>query len=129
MKFLGVDPGSQHTGYGVIEKEGNRLRLLCQGRLTCKRGEALADRLVFLSHGLSELLDRWEPDAIALEGLFHGVNTRSLIVLAQTRGALLARLAERKLEIHEFAPAEVKSAVTGNGRAWCVFFSDSATSD
>ena len=117
MRILGLDPGSQHTGYGVIEKNGSRLEAIAQGRFTCKRGMPLAERLVFLSRSLDQGLNLWRPDAVALEGLFHGVNSRSLIVLAQARGALLVRLAERELEIHELAPAQVKNAVTGNGRA------------
>jgi crossover junction endodeoxyribonuclease RuvC len=60
---------------------------------------------------------QWQPDLAVLETPFHGMNARSLIVLAQARGALLAVLAGRSLEIREYSPAEIKSAVTGNGRA------------
>jgi crossover junction endodeoxyribonuclease RuvC len=63
------------------------------------------------------LLERWQPAVAVLEEPFHGVNSRSLIVLAQARGALLATLAARALTIEEYSPAEVKSAVTGNGKA------------
>jgi crossover junction endodeoxyribonuclease RuvC len=117
MRILGLDPGSVHTGYGVVEKEGSRVRKLDCGRFTCRKGMELAERLGFLAERLEALIERWQPEGVVLEALFHGRNTRSLIVLAQARGALLAVLARKGLEIREYSPAEVKSAVTGNGRA------------
>lgn len=117
MRILGLDPGSVHTGYGLVEKEGSQVVSLDCGRISCRRGWAMPERLGYLAAELDTLLDRWHPEAVVLEALFHGRNTRSLIVLAQARGALLSVLARRKLEIREYSPAEVKSAVTGNGRA------------
>ncbi len=66
---------------------------------------------------LGALVDRWRPDVAVLETPFHGLNSRSLVVLAQARGALLAALGLSGIEIDEYSPAEIKSAVTGNGRA------------
>jgi crossover junction endodeoxyribonuclease RuvC len=117
MLILGIDPGSLHTGFGVIERHGSALKVLEAGRISCPRDLALPARLVYLVNGLQDLLARCSPDLAALETPFHGMNARSLIVLAQARGALLAALAGRGLEIREYSPAEVKSAVTGNGRA------------
>jgi crossover junction endodeoxyribonuclease RuvC len=117
--ILGIDPGSLHTGYGLLEKaeRGSSFRLVEAGRLSGPRDMALPARLARLAAGLHELLVRHPPDVAVLESPFHGMNSRSLIVLAQARGALLATLAGRGLEIREYTPAEVKSAVTGNGRA------------
>ena len=117
MLILGIDPGSRHTGYGLIEKRGQTLEAIEHGRFSCPASVALPDRLVRLSRELETLIDRTAPDAVALETPFHGINSRSLIVLAQARGALLAVIAGRGLEILEYSPAEVKSAVSGNGRA------------
>jgi crossover junction endodeoxyribonuclease RuvC len=117
MLILGIDPGSLHTGYGIVERNGSALRVIEAGRLSCPRGLALPARLARLAECLESLVLRWSPDLAALETPFHGMNSRSLIVLAQARGALLAVLAGRGLEIREYSPAEVKSAVTGNGRA------------
>ena len=117
MLILGIDPGSLHTGYGVIEKQGSSLQAIEAGRFSCPRDLALPDRLAHLTGRLQELLARRPPDLAVLETPFHGMNVHSLIVLAQARGALLAVLAGRGVEIREFSPAEVKSAVTGNGRA------------
>ena len=117
MLILGLDPGSLHTGYGLVERRGSALRAVEAGRLSCPRSLAVPARLAQLSNGLGELLDRCRPELAVLETPFHGMNSRSLIVLAEARGVLLAVLAGRGLEIREYTPAEVKSAVTGNGRA------------
>ncbi len=77
----------------------------------------VADRLKVLADGLEELVLRLRPDFAAMETPFHGVNSRSVIVLAEARGALLLTLARSGLRIEEYSPAEVKSAVTGSGRA------------
>jgi crossover junction endodeoxyribonuclease RuvC len=117
VRILGLDPGSVHTGYGLVEKSGSRVRQLDCGRLSCRRGMSLPERLGYLARELERLIDRTQPELVVLEALFHGRNTRSLIVLAQARGALLSVLARRDLEVREYSPAEVKSAITGNGRA------------
>lgn len=115
--ILGLDPGSLHTGYGLVERHGSALRAVEAGRISCPRTLAVPGRLAHLAACLGELLDRCRPDLAVLETPFHGMNSRSLIVLAEARGVLLAVLAGRGLEIREYTPAEVKSAVTGNGRA------------
>jgi crossover junction endodeoxyribonuclease RuvC len=115
--ILGIDPGSLHTGFGLVEKNGSACRVVEAGRISGPRDLALPARLARLCNGLQEILGRYAPDVAVLESPFHGMNARSLIVLAQARGALLASLAGRGIEIREYTPAEVKSAVTGNGRA------------
>lgn len=117
MLILGLDPGSRHTGYGLIEKQGERLRALTQGRISCPSRTEVAARLHHLASGVERLVEEWQPDAAVLEALFHGLNSRSLIVLAQARGALLAALARSGIRVREYTPAQVKIAVTGNGRA------------
>lgn len=120
MLILGLDPGSLHTGYGLVErseKSSSSFRVVEAGRFSAPRDLALPARLARLAAGLQEVLGRYPPDVAVLESPFHGMNAHSLIVLAQARGALLAALAGRGIEIREYTPAEVKSAVTGNGRA------------
>lgn len=117
MLILGLDPGSLHTGYGLVERQGSAMRAIEAGRISCPKDHPLPVRLARLAAGLNELLDRRPPDLAVLETPFHGMNSRSLIVLAEARGVLLAGLAGRGVEIREYTPAEVKSAVTGNGRA------------
>lgn len=120
MRILGLDPGSLRTGYGLVEKDGARLRLLEAGLLPCPRTAPLPERLARLAGGLAELVARAAPETVGLETPFHHRvhgNSRSLIVLAQARGALLSVVGGRGLEVREYSPAEVKSAVTGDGRA------------
>ncbi|MEM9290180.1 MAG: crossover junction endodeoxyribonuclease RuvC [Acidobacteriota bacterium] len=117
MRVLGLDPGSRHTGYAVLDALGDRLVPLALGRLSPPASKQLPSRLALLAAGLRELLDEHQPTLAVLETPFHGINARSLIVLAQARGALLAELASRDLEILEYSPATVKQAVTGSGRA------------
>jgi len=117
MLVLGIDPGSSRTGYGCIAREGSRLRLLDAGVLAPKRGAALADRLDHLHGRLTEVIQLWSPDLVAMETVFHGVNTRSLVVLGQARGALMAAVGGGPCDLCELSPAEVKKAVTGRGGA------------
>ena len=117
MLVLGLDPGSRHTGYGLVERRGSSLRALAFGRISPSLRLDLAARLAQFVNDLSELLDIWHPAVAALESPFHGRNSRSLVVLAQARGALLATLGARGVPTGEVTPAQVKVAVTGYGRA------------
>ena len=117
MLILGIDPGSRHTGYGAVRKEGPSLAAVEAGTISPPARASLPDRLLHLSREIGAVADRLQPATAVLETPFHGLNVRSLIVLAQARGALIAALAGRGIEIREFSPAEVKSAVAGNGRA------------
>ena len=117
MLVLGLDPGSRHTGYGLLDVRGDRLRALTHGRISCPPNQPVPQRLHRLAGALTELLTEWSPQTVVMETLFHGINSRSLIVLAQARGALLTAAAASGVEIVEYSPAEVKSAVTGHGRA------------
>ena len=93
------------------------MRALAHGRISPPGKLPLAARLAALSTGIREVVEAHGPDIAVLETPFHGLNPKTLIVLAQARGALLAALAVAGLETEEYAPAEIKSAVTGNGRA------------
>lgn len=117
MLILGLDPGSLHTGWALVRQEGSSLAAVAAGRISLRPKDPLLCRLARLSEQLEGLLDSHDPDAVALESLFHGINPRSLIVLAQARGALLAVLGRRQIDATEYSPAEIKGAVTGNGRA------------
>jgi crossover junction endodeoxyribonuclease RuvC len=117
MRFLGIDPGSRHCGWGIVDRDGARLTAVAWGRLSPLPEQPLAARLAEIAAGLGRLIDQHGPDRAAVECVFHGPSARALIVLAEARGAILAELARHGLEVSELAPAEVKSAVTGSGRA------------
>lgn len=117
MVILGVDPGSIRTGYGIIESDGRRHRLIEKGVLAPPRRAELPERLRFIHAGVAGLIDRIHPDILAVEDLFHAVNTRSAIVLAHVRGVILEAGAAARIPVHAFAPATVKVQVTGYGQA------------
>ena len=117
MVILGLDPGSHHTGYGFIEKKGARLRSIEFGRISCVKGSPIIKRLAFIATRLDDLISRLHPDVSAVESPFLGLNPKSLVILAQARGALLATMGSFDLPVDEYSPAEIKSAVVGHGRA------------
>ena len=117
MRILGIDPGSRYTGWGVVDRRGSRLLAVSHGRIVLPRSQQLAGRLARLAEEMRQLVRAHSPDAAVLEALYYGVNPRSLIVLAQARGALLATVSEEGVEVHEQTASEIKSAVTGSGRA------------
>jgi crossover junction endodeoxyribonuclease RuvC len=113
---LGIDPGSRRCGYGVVERRGTRLALLDAGVL--EPGEApVAERLARILDGLAEVIARSRPAEVSVEQVYAGVSPRSALVLGQARGVALAAAARAGLPVHEYAPAEVKLAFTGSGRA------------
>ena len=117
MIILGVDPGSLRTGYGVIETDGRRHVLVEKGVLVPAAALGLAERLHVIHRGIAEVIARIRPDALAVEDLFHAVNTRSALVLGHVRGAVLLAGAAAGVPVSAFAPATVKVQVTGFGRA------------
>lgn len=117
LRILGLDPGSRHTGFGLIDQVGASLQVVQFGRFSPAAKAPLGERLADMIGALETLLDQWNPTHAALETPFQGLNPKSLIVLSQARGALLATLARRSLVIREYSPTEVKSAVSGYGRA------------
>ena len=118
MIILGVDPGSQRCGYGVVEWLGpRRLRYVECGLFEPPRSAALAVRLGEISVGLRELIDELEPQEVAVEGVFHGKNARSALMLGHSRGVALGAAGERNLPVFEYAPRTVKRAVAGSGAA------------
>lgn len=117
MRILGVDPGSITTGYGVIEYERGRLALVEQGSIATPRGAELPERLVRIHQSLAGIIARTAPVAIAVESPFAGQNAKSLIQLSHARGVILLAAQEARLEIFEYSPRSVKSAVVGYGGA------------
>lgn len=117
MKILGVDPGSRVTGLGLISGSGSSYRVGFAEAINLHSKESLAKRLGRLVDRFEAILDQMSPDVVVFESAFRGKSSRSLIVLAQARGALLAAAGRKHFEIAEYSPAEVKSAVAGHGRA------------
>jgi crossover junction endodeoxyribonuclease RuvC len=117
VRILGVDPGSRITGYALLESERGEVRFLEGGILKTRGAEAMPARLAALGEGMEALLARWRPEQAAVEDLFHAVNARSALKLAQARGVILASLSRAGLPVSEYTPLQVKKAVSGYGMA------------
>lgn len=118
MIVLGIDPGTAVTGYGVVkgERAGTPHLVEC-GIIRTKPRDPLASRLQEIHAGVSELIQRHRPDAMAIEDVFYARNVRTTIVLGHARGVILLAAANARIEIAEYPPAEIKKAVVGAGAA------------
>lgn len=115
---MGVDPGTAVTGYGVVEHARNgSIALLECGVIRTQPRAPLPERLRDIFEGITEVMERQKPGTVAVEGVFFGKNVRTAVVLGHARGAILLAASLRQLEVAEYPPAEVKSAVVGTGRA------------
>jgi crossover junction endodeoxyribonuclease RuvC len=117
MIVLGIDPGTASTGFGVVCAEGSRLRRLEEGVIATSPGVALERRLAEIHAQVGELLDRYEPDALAIEELYFGVNVRTAFAVGQARGVVLLATGQAGLDCQSYTPQQVKGAVCGHGRA------------
>ena len=117
MRILGIDPGSVTTGFGVVDYERGRLALVEQGSIGTRRGSELPERLSVIHERLLEVIARTRPVAAAIETPFAGQNVKSLIQLAHARGVILLAARAARLEVFEYSPRSVKSAVVGYGGA------------
>jgi crossover junction endodeoxyribonuclease RuvC len=112
-RILGIDPGSQATGFGLIETAPGNSRALLYGTIRPPRGLSLPDRLLTIHRDLAAVIAEHEPDVVAVETAFYHKNARSTLVLGHVRGVVLLA----GVPVHEYAPREIKLAVTGNGNA------------
>jgi len=117
VRILGVDPGSITTGFGVVDYERGKLQLVEQGSISGGRSAVLAERLAKIHDGLHAVIARTVPAAVAVETPFAGRNIKSLIQLAHARGVILLAASAARLEVFEYSPRSVKSAVVGYGGA------------
>ena len=117
MKVFGVDPGSDRTGYGCIETDGSRHHLMACGAIATSPRAALPDKLLAIHTALVRLLAEHRPDCVAVEGVFYAANVRSALTLGHARGVALLAAVQAGYQVFEYAPAEIKRAVVGYGRA------------
>ena len=117
MKVFGIDPGSERTGYGCVETDGRRHRLVIYGAISAKAGDTFPVRLARIHRELSALLSSCRPDCVAVETVFHSANVRSALKLGHARGVAMLAAVEADCLVAEYTPAEVKRAVVGYGRA------------
>ena len=117
MVILGIDPGYAIVGWGVIEYSGSRFRTLGYGSIQTPAGLPIVDRLEMIYRGMSEIIEKYKPDGMAVEELFFNTNTTTAIAVAEARGIILLAARLCGVEIGEYTPLQVKQAVVGYGRA------------
>ena len=117
MVVLGIDPGYAIVGYGAIEHQGMKNKLICCGAITTKAHTPLHLRLAEIYQDTLTLLDQIKPDAVAIEELFFNNNITTGIQVAQARGVILCACAQKGYTPAEYTPSEVKQAVVGYGKA------------
>jgi len=117
MRVLGIDPGSNITGYGIVEQQGNRLLHVDNGCIVTSAKSPLHLRLKEIYSGLQEVIQRYEPEAVSIENIFFSVNAGSALKLGQARGAAILSAVNAGKEVFEYTPMQVKSAVVGYGKA------------
>lgn len=115
-RILGLDPGLNHTGWGVIDAAGGETRWVASGVIDVPKGETAA-RLAHIARGLAAVIAEHAPQAAACERVFVNVNPQSTLLLGQARGAALCAASLAGLPVEEFTPSEIKQAVTGSGAA------------
>jgi len=117
VRVLGIDCGSERTGYGVIESDGLCHRMVVAGVIKTSPRWPFEKRLLEIARGLRELIREHQPELAAVEEVFHAVNAKSALKLAHVRGVALLVIGEAGLGLAEYSPLEVKMSVVGYGRA------------
>ena len=117
MKVLGIDPGTAACGYGLVHESDGRLRATCHGWWHTSPRDRPETRLLTIFEGVQALITEHAPDAVALEESFVGADARIALSVGQARGAVLVAASAAGVECTEYAPASVKQAVCGYGRA------------
>lgn len=117
MRVLGLDPGSRRTGWGVVDRSGNRFHCAGHGCITPAPKLDLPHRLQHIASEADALLRRFAPDVVVVEEAFYHESVRSTLVLGHVRGALIVAALGHGAELAEYAPRAIKLAVTGNGGA------------
>ena len=117
MRVLGIDPGSQSMGWGVVEGDGRRYKLVAYGAVRAPSSQRFSARLLRMCNGLEEVIAEHRPDACALEDAFLATNVKVSMKLGQVRGVVLLVAERAGLEIHEYSPRLIKQTVVGYGNA------------
>ncbi len=117
MRILGIDCGTERTGYGIIDSDGRSHQFIGGGLIRTKASLSLHVRLLDIAVELRRVIVEFRPDMVSVEEVFHAVNAKSALKLAHVRGVALLVAAEAGLPLHEYSPLEVKISVVGYGRA------------
>jgi len=117
MRVLGLDPGSRRTGFGVVERSGNRFACITRGAVAPRAKLELPQRLHEIASRVGEIIEQTAPECVVVEKAFYHESVHSTLVLGHVRGALLVAAVARGVPVAEYSPREIKMSVVGNGGA------------
>ena len=117
MRVLGIDCGSERTGWGIVESDGRRHQVVGHGVISAAQRDPLPTRLASIARGVREVINGHAPQAAAVEEVFYAQNVKTALKLAHVRGVVLLAIAEAGVKLGEYSPLEVKMSVVGYGRA------------
>lgn len=117
MRILGIDCGTERTGYGLIESDGRSHRMIAAGSIQTSPRQPLEVRLLAIARGLREVIQAHAPESAAVEEVFYAQNVKTALKLSHARGVVLLTIAEAGLPVGEYSPLEIKTSVVGYGRA------------
>lgn len=117
MRILGIDPGYAIVGYGVLDHSGMQMKLAAMGAITTAADMPFERRLLAIYDDMRVLLQQFKPDAVSIEKLFFNSNQKTVIDVAEARGVILLSAVQAGVPIYEYTPLQVKSSITGYGRA------------
>lgn len=117
MRILGIDPGIAIVGFGFIDKQGSKCIPVQYGCIQTEAHTPEEERLLHVYEGIVQLIDKYQPDAVALEKLFFNRNVTTAMSVSQARGVLVLAAAQRNLPISEYTPMQIKQAIVGYGKA------------
>ena len=116
MKILGIDPGTRNCGYAIVEKNGTTIKLIEAGLIKIKT-KILQEQIVEMTEGFDLIFSKHEIDEVSIEDMFYAFNPKTVIKLAQFRGAISLKILQKFGNFAEYTPLQVKKAVTGNGKS------------
>lgn len=117
MKVLGIDPGVNKTGFGIVEKKGSKLKVLDIGIIQPAKNNKIDKKIFYLHKKLTKICDLYEPEECSIEELFFVKNVKSGIKVGQMRGVAILTMAQKKIPVFNYTPTKIKLAVVGNGNA------------
>lgn len=115
--IIGIDPGTQVTGYGIISSDGQQAELILVGSIFMEKYDDHYDRLACIFDRVTELIKEYQPTCLAIEAPFFGKNVQSMLKLGRAQGVAMAAALQSKLPVFEYAPKAIKQSITGNGNA------------
>ena len=115
QRIIGVDPGLNNTGFGILDYKGSKIKVVAYGLVSPPAKESIPNRLEYLNSHMNDLIDKFNPMSMAIEDSFYSQNVKSAILLGQARGVLLLSAASKGIPSMVYAPRKVKQSVTGSG--------------